>query len=196
MLKFATILAASASLAAAAPAQHASGKAARQEVTEHFPSESYLRYINSGETISDPHDRPLVVKNGNFEDETSTIATFQFGDDVAGKTCQLVFELDDDDTSEGTKTMDVFNWTNPEDLENLVSGKAVKKVQTKSRDEHAGRILVSAPGTATWIMNYGEWPSIPCPAGELIGIEFVGVGDEVEVAWVPGVTGPRFLISE
>lgn len=202
MYKFATILAASASLAAAAPTEGRNNKvAARQDAQnpgypEVFPSGTYVRYINSGETVSDPQDQLLVVKNGNFEDESSTIVTFQFDEDTEGLTCQLNFELSEDDTSTGTKTMDVFTWTNPEDLEALIAGENLKKPETKSRDEQAGRVAVSAPGRAGWTMTYGDWPAIPCPAGQLIGIEYVGVGDRVEVGWDSGVTGPRFWVID
>lgn len=197
MYKFVSILAASASLASAAPTSPSGNVVARNPgYPEVIPAGTYRRYINSGETISNPQDQPLVVKNGNFEDETSTIITFRFDEDTEGLICQLNFELSDEDTSKGTKTMDVFTWTNPEDLEALTTGKVLKKPQTKSRDEQAGRVVVSAPGRAGWSMSYGDWPAIPCPAGQLIGVEYVGAGEEVEVGWEVGVTGPRFWVID
>lgn len=197
MHRFTLIFAASASLAVAAPTQSTSTKVSARQNTEVLPEGTYRRYINTGETISDPEDQPFVVKNGNFEDETSTIVTFNFDEDTEGKTCELNFKLGEEDVSKGTKTMDIFTWTNPGDLEALIAGTTINnEMSIKSRNQQAGRVIVSAPGNAEWTMSYNGWPSIPCPAGELIGIEYVGAGEGVEVGWESGSTGPRFVVFD
>ncbi|KAL2693496.1 hypothetical protein Neosp_000056 [[Neocosmospora] mangrovei] len=162
-----------------------------------FPAGTYRRWVQSGTIIQDPQDQLLIVKNGKAADETTTIVTFDFDQSTEGKTCELIFELWDRDVSTGTQTLDVFTWSDPpRGLRTFSVADIAKWAEAKSRDNHVGRILVPKPGNATWIMSYQGWPKIPCPAGQLIGVEYVGVGDRVEVRWDIGVTGPRFRILE
>jgi hypothetical protein len=155
-----------------------------------YPAATYRRWIQTGQMVLDPQDQLLVVKNGNPADETSTLVTFDFPAESAGKTCELIFELWDRDISTGTQTLDVFTYTDPP----ATAVELVTVAAFKGRDHHAGRIQVPKPGNATWVMSYDGWPTIPCPAGEVLGIEYVGAGDAVEVRWDIGVTGPRFRV--
>lgn len=156
-----------------------------------YPSRTYRRWIQSGDMVLDPQDQLLVVKNGNQADETTAVVEFTFDDDTEGKKCQLLFELwEDRDISRGSQTLDVFTYNNlPEEVRALV--------EVLERDDHAGRIKALTDGEeAEWTLSYDGWPIIDCPAGESIGIEYVGVGDAVEVQWDIGVTGPRFQVLE
>lgn len=192
-MKFLAFLASTAIVSLAAPANNA------RQIHDNirYPAGTYRRWIQTGEVIQDPQDQLLVVKNGNPADETSTIVTFDFDPSTEGKTCELIFELWDRDHSTGTQLLDVFTYLDPPQLARVLSAEDVATMASvKSRYEHVGRIRVPKPGNATWEMAYHGWPTIPCPAGELIGVEYVGAGDLVEVRWDIGVTGPRFRILE
>lgn len=156
-----------------------------------WPSRTYRHWVQSGDLVLDPQDQLLVVKNGNQADETTAIVEFRFDEDTEGKQCQLLFELwPDRDISTGTQDLDVFTYKNlPEQAKALV--------EILERDEHVGRIkAIPDREEAEWTMSYDGWPVIDCPAGESIGIQYVGAGDAVEVQWDIGVTGPRFKVLE
>ncbi|RSM04082.1 hypothetical protein CEP52_007039 [Fusarium oligoseptatum] len=162
-----------------------------------YPAGTYRRWIQSGKIIEDPQDQLLIVKNGKAADETTTIVTFDFDWSTEDKTCELIFELWDRDVSTGSKTLDVFTWSDPPPgLKAFSVDDIARWAEVKSRDNHVGRIFVPKPGNATWIETYLGWPKFPCPAGELIGVEYVGVNDRVQVRWDIGVTGPRFRVTE
>ncbi|KAM5386454.1 hypothetical protein ACJZ2D_000417 [Fusarium nematophilum] len=160
-----------------------------------YPAGTYRYWVNTGRIVQDPQDQLLIVKNGKAADETTTIVTFEFDQSTRGKTCELIFELWDRDVSTGTKTLDVFTYSDPPQAAKAFSAAdAARWASIKSRDNHVGRIKVPKPGNATWEMSFQGWPKIPCPAGQLIGVEYVGVGDNVKVRWDIGVTGPRFRV--
>lgn len=194
-MKLTALLASTAavSVAAAAPPLEA-----RQNQNILYPWGTYRRWVQTGEIIEDPQDQPLIVKNGNAADETTTIVAFNVPEDAEGKQCELHFELWDRDVSTGSMTLDVFTYTDPPaDPSELVKVLGDGgEVEVKGRDNHVGRVSVPKPGVAEWIESYHGWPVVPCPAGERIGIEYVGVGDAVEVRWDIGVTGPTFRILE
>lgn len=169
-----------------------------------YPYETYRYWVQSGNWKLDPQDQLLVVKNGNAADETTSIVTFNIPPAADGHKCKLLFDLWDRDVSSGSKQADVFTATKPTgasasdantDSASLQSvSKEVADVIVQSRDEHVGRISVSAPGTADWVLAYQGYPEFDCPAGQIVGFEFVGVGDEVAIRWDIGVTGPRVQI--
>lgn len=156
-----------------------------------YPARTYRHWVQSGDLVLDPQDQLLVVKNGDQADETTAIVSFNIPEDAEGKKCQLHFELwEDRDKSTGSQTLDVFTYNNlPQETKALA--------EILERDEHAGRIkALTDRAEAQWILSYDGYPIIDCPAGESIGIEYVGVGDAVEVQWDIGVTGPRFRVLE
>ncbi|PKS05492.1 hypothetical protein jhhlp_008870 [Lomentospora prolificans] len=190
-MKYLALLASAATAALAAPAVHE----ARQANTIIYPAGTYRHWVQSGEVVQDPQDQLLIVKNGNQAEETTTFVTFEFDQSTAGKTCELLFELWDRDVSTGTQELDVFTYSDPPNPRSFAPAD-VATLTAKSRDVHVGRIQVPKPGNATWIQSYQGWPRIPCPAGQLIGVEYVGAGDNVEVRWDIGVTGPRFSVQD
>ncbi|EEP82197.1 predicted protein [Uncinocarpus reesii 1704] len=190
-MKFISLLLAVSSAALAAPAPAPApdaGLTARQSDLV-YPSGTFRYFINSGRVIEDPQDQLLVVKDGNRDHESSTIVTFNLGEEHRGRTCKLVFDLWDRDVSTGSHQMDVFSVLNPPGQFTVASIPTVRPAS--SRDKHKGRIEVQKPGSANWLMAYDGYPQFPCPVGEVMGIEFVGVGDRVEIRWDIGVTGPR-----
>ncbi|KAH6974699.1 hypothetical protein EDB80DRAFT_595353, partial [Ilyonectria destructans] len=103
----------------------------------------------------------------------------------------------DRDVSTGSKKLDVFTYSDPPNgVQAFSAADAARWAEIKSRDNHVGRIIAPKPGNATWETSFQGWPNIPCPAGQLIGVEYVGVGDNVKVRWDIGVTGPRFQVLE
>ncbi|KAK2747774.1 hypothetical protein FQN57_001804 [Myotisia sp. PD_48] len=194
-MKLSLLLASAATVALAAPTSDLSKKdiAARQ-LDLIYPTATFRYWIHTGEVKEDPQDQLLIVKNGNDANESSTIVTFQFDDSLSGRECQLLFDLwDDRDHSTGTQNLDVFSRVNPPTSAfNVQSIPALRPAGGAGyRDRHQGRIHAVLPGSATWIESLHGWPVFDCPVNELIGIEFVGAGDLVEVRWDIGVTGPR-----
>ncbi|KAE8358322.1 hypothetical protein BDV27DRAFT_137912 [Aspergillus caelatus] len=169
-----------------------------------WPYETYRYWVQTGNWKLDPQDQLLVVKNGNAADETTTIVTFNIPTTADGHKCKLLFDLWDRDVSSGSKQADVFTATRPtgasasDSNTQSVSLQSVSKevadVIVQSREEHVGRISVSAPGTADWVLAYQGYPEFDCPAGQMVGFEFVGVNDEVAIRWDIGVTGPRVQV--
>ncbi|PNP58186.1 hypothetical protein FNYG_15176 [Fusarium nygamai] len=108
-----------------------------------------------GKIIWDPQDHLLIVKNGKAANETTTVVTFEFDKSTGGKIYELLSELWDQYVSTGTKTLDIFTYTDPPTVSRAFSpADAAKWAFTKSRDNHVGRIRVSKPGNATWKRSY------------------------------------------
>lgn len=193
-MKIATLLASAAAVALARPTASSNEDISKRQQNIIYPHGTFRYWINTGEIKEDPQDQLLVVKNGNTADETSTIVTFNVPPELEGRTCNLLFDLWNRDVSTGTQDLDVFTVINPPVGDfSIASVKASipKWRPAQSRDQHEGRIHVPKPGSAQWIESYHGYPQFPCPAGQLVGIEYVGVGDAVTVRWDIGVTGPR-----
>lgn len=163
-----------------------------------YPYRTYRYWVQTGEMKEDPQDQLLVVKNNNPADSTTAIVTFNFDESVQDKTCKLLFDLLDRDVSTGSQNVDVFSIIDPPGSQpQAVSDDASRALAlqlTQSRGQQLGRIHVTAPGEADWIMSFHGYPEFPCPAGQLMGVEFVGVGDAVTMRWDIGVTGPRVQV--
>lgn len=159
-----------------------------------FPSATFRHFINTGKNIQDPQNQPLVVKDGNAAHESSTIVNFSFDQSLSGRKCKLLFDLWDRDVSTGTQKLDVFSVINPPTSAFTTASISNESRPASSRDQQRGRISVPKPGTADWIMSFSGWPEFNCPGGQVMGLEFVGVGDAVTVRWDIGVTGPRVQV--
>lgn len=159
-----------------------------------YPSATFRHFINTGENIQDPQNQPLVLKNNVPADESSTIVTFNFDENLQGRRCKLLFDLWDRDVSTGSQQLDVFSVNNPPTSPFTTASITNENRPAWNRDQQRGRIMVKKPGTAEWIMSYSGWPEFDCPAGMVMGLEFVGVGDAVAVRWDIGVTGPRVQV--
>ncbi|KAL4883494.1 hypothetical protein BJY04DRAFT_216316 [Aspergillus karnatakaensis] len=150
-----------------------------RQTTILYPYRTYRYWINSGSVKEDPQDQLLVVKDRSPSNESSTLTTFWIPPEYAGRTCKLVIDLWDRDHSTGTQTVDVFT-----------------SVAPGRRDNNIGRVYLPKPGRGEWVSRFGWSEEFECPVGGegegegLIGFEFVGAGDEVEVRWDIGVTGP------
>ncbi|KAF7590362.1 hypothetical protein BBP40_002965 [Aspergillus hancockii] len=175
----------------------------RRDPTLLYPYATYRYWVQSGQWKEDPQDQLLVLKNGNAADETTTIVTFDIPASATGRTCTLLFDLWDRDVSTGSQQADVFTATKPRgaSISSTDVGathslsKETAEVIVQSRDRHVGRIRVTAPGTAEWVMSYEGYPTFECPAGQMVGFEYVGVNDAVAIRWDIGVTGPRVQVN-
>ncbi|KAE8154698.1 hypothetical protein BDV25DRAFT_135617 [Aspergillus avenaceus] len=167
-----------------------------------YPYATYRYWVNTGNFKEDPQDQLLVNKNGNLADETTGIVTFNIPSSASGHKCKLLFDLWARDVSTGSQSADVFTATKPTGASISAEGDAALKVLSKetaevvvqSRDRHVGRIKAVIPGSAEWTMAYEGYPEFDCPAGQMVGFEFVGVGDAVAIRWDIGVTGPRVQV--
>ncbi|RJE24492.1 hypothetical protein PHISCL_03184 [Aspergillus sclerotialis] len=169
----------------------------KREDDKMYPHATFRRWVSTGQLVEDPQDQLLVVRNNNPAEETTAIVTFDFDPSLEGRTCKLMFELWARDTSTGSQTVDVFSTIDPPSSQSMSVAEASKALvmkMTQSRGEHMGRIKVPAPGTAEWIQSYHGMPEFPCPAGQLMGWEFVGVGEDITLQWDIGVTGPTVQV--
>jgi hypothetical protein len=134
--------------------------------------------------------RGVVRKHwANNGHDTTTLATFAFPAALGGRTCQLRFRLAAADVCAGSRKLDVFTALRP------VAGCPTAQWPPNSgRDRHLGRMDVRAGGWATWEAKYGTYLTepTPCPHGVTLGMEFVGVYDDVDIEWSNPLTGgPR-----
>ncbi|KAL1953528.1 hypothetical protein VTO42DRAFT_2626 [Malbranchea cinnamomea] len=159
-----------------------------------WPSGTFRYWVKTGHVVADPQDQLLVVKDGNQDHETTTIVSFDAQPDLAGRTCRLIFDLWDRDVSTGTQQVDVFSYVDPPVY--TFNAANVADVRPASyRDKHKGRLRLPKPGRGEWLVAYDGYPEFPCPQNT-VAVEFVGVGDRVEVRWDIGVTGPRLEVVE
>ncbi|KAE8355477.1 hypothetical protein BDV28DRAFT_146149 [Aspergillus coremiiformis] len=162
-----------------------------------WPSETYRYWVQTGQWKLDPEDDLLIVKNTNPADETTAIVTFNIPETAAGHKCTLLFDLGADDISTGSQQVDVFTATKPT---GALAESDLRSVSRQvdgivwSRDAHVGRISVAAPGSARWILASLGYPGFDCPAGRVVGFEFVGVNDQVAMQWDTEVSGPRVRV--
>jgi hypothetical protein len=186
-MKLLAILSA-ATVALAAPAALSDNSAVARQIEDLiWPAATYRYWVKSGKTKLDPPSG-LVQKNGNPDEEITTLVNFEFPAELEGRTCRLRFDLWDRDTTEGSKRADVFTTLAPE---NFSLSSSDVSAQVNNRDKHVGRIFIDKPGSAVWEQSYYGFPDFPCPAGRVFGGEFVGVGDADKIVWDIGVTGPR-----
>lgn len=155
-----------------------------------WPAATYRYWVKTGKTEFDPR-KGLVQKNGNPDEEITTLVNFEFPAETEGKTCILLFDLWRRDTSTGSQRADVFTSLAPQGFSIASDG---PWPLGNNRDRHVGRIHATVPGRAEWEESYHGFPKFPCPAGRLLGGEFVGVGDRDKIVWDVGVTGPRIYV--
>lgn len=161
-----------------------------------YPSATYRRLVSTGELEPDPQGELLVVKDGKAAHEATTIVTFDFdsvSSSLQGKTCKLLFGLGNGDVSTGSQTVDLFAYVDPPSSSEESASKREEPAM-KWRDAQLGRIHVTAPGTADWIMSYYGLPEFECPTKGQQGMEIVGVNDAVTMRWDIGVTGPMVQV--
>ncbi|OCK86167.1 hypothetical protein K432DRAFT_376974 [Lepidopterella palustris CBS 459.81] len=134
-----------------------------------------------------------IFKNGHDSDVT-TLLTFTFPDNTAGKTCQFNFALNDclhcnPSPPTGTAQFDVYTSQAPAD--HSTTGWPSGNL----RDEYVGRLQAIKPGVATYVPGFpvvGQ--GFPCPAGMTFGGELVGAGDNLDIQWDGKGEGPYFSV--
>jgi hypothetical protein len=119
--------------------------------------------------------------NGN---SITTLVTFQFPPESAGKTCSFTFQLDPTATVTGSGLFDVFTSLKPADHDTSTWGPG------NQRDQNVGRMRAVVNGPASWVTIFLGDP-FPCPAGTKKGYELVGVYDNDNIEWNNAITGPR-----
>jgi len=124
----------------------------------------------------------------NARGDTTTLFTFSFPDWTAGKTCQLNFFLNKQAALSGSRTFDVFSSLAP------ATTSAVTWPNGNLRDQQLGRMTAVKGGDATVSTDAPNKLSFPCPQGQLLGGELVGVNDQVNIEWVQNVAGPYIVV--
>jgi hypothetical protein len=137
-----------------------------------------------------------IYKNGgsSSDPDITTLITFDIPSSAAGKTCSFVFDLNNclhcnPSPPTGTATFDVYTSLAPADHS------TVSWPSGNLRDQYVGRMQAVKPGSAVWLDGYPqEGKAFPCPAGQLLAGELVGVGDSVDVQWDGIGEGPYIRV--
>lgn len=118
--------------------------------------------------------------------DITTLLTFDMPSSLQGLTCEFHFYLDAASTLSGSEQFDVFSSLAP------AAGSTTTWPQGNQRDQYIGRMAASVPGEATWESGFPQlWKSFPCPFGEQLGAELVGVSDQDDIEWLDSSTvGP------
>lgn len=135
--------------------------------------------------IHRPTERGRIFKNGKTTDIT-TLLTFTFPADSAGKTCSFHFDLSDGSTAavSGSGQFDVFTSLAP--AQHSTSSWPPGNL----RDQHIGRMTANVDGEAEWVKGFPTFgQGFLCPAGQTYGGELVGVGDNDVIDWL-ATSGP------
>lgn len=125
-----------------------------------------------------------ISKNGKTTDIT-TLLTFDFPEDSAGKICSFHFDLDHSAAVSGSAQFDVFTSLAP------AEGNRTSWPSGNLRDQHIGRMTATVDGAATWVAGlptFGQ--GFLCPAGQTYGGELVGAGESVLIEWSARFSGP------
>ncbi|CAN9322583.1 unnamed protein product [Alternaria alternata] len=126
-----------------------------------------------------------VFKDGKTTDIT-TLLTFDYPPESAGKTCSFHFDLASDASAKvsGTGQFDVFTALAP------AASSTSSWPSGNLRDQHLGRMTAQRGGAATWVSGFPALgQGFPCPAGKTYGGELVGVGDADFIEWLAGTSG-------
>jgi len=175
----AAILGAATTLAVPVPAQTSTATVLYPKVTSQYNvwTGAVDFNVNTG----------LIRKDGKNPDIT-TLLTVEFPASTAGKQCQFAFTLDSLSTFSGSAKFDLFTSLAP------AAGPTTTWPNGNLRDQYGGRFQAQL-GDATPIEHAN--PKFPCPAGQTLGGELVGVYDNDHIEWnvdTPG-TGPKILVS-
>jgi len=175
----AAILGAATTLAAPVPAQQSTDTVLYPRVTSQYNvwTGAVDFNVNTG----------LIRKDGRNPDIT-TLVTVDFPASTQGKQCRFAFTLDSQSTFSGSAKFDVFTSLAP------AAGPTTTWPNGNLRDQYTGRFQAQV-GDATPIEHAN--PSFPCPAGQTLGGELVGVFDNDLIQWnvnTPG-TGPKIIVS-
>ncbi|KAF2096154.1 hypothetical protein NA57DRAFT_78925 [Rhizodiscina lignyota] len=127
----------------------------------------------------------VIFKNNGQSSDITTLGTFDIPSSADGLTCTFHFSLPSDATLSGTGKFDLFTSLAP------ATTSTTTWPNGNLRDQYVGRFQAAlgeeatpgADGITTHI-------SFPCPAGQLLAGELVGVGDVDDIEWDSATGGP------
>jgi hypothetical protein len=158
-----------------------------------YPSAIYHYDVSTGAITCGVEDGLIEKFPANKGHDITTLVTFTYPEESAGKKCQFEFFLSSASTLEGSGKIDVFTSLNP------APGCKASWPPGNQRNVHAGRLSAHVGAFATWDATYGtSYLTEPtdCKApGTQEGIELVGVYDEDHVAWFPDGSGARIIYN-
>jgi hypothetical protein len=140
--------------------------------------------VGTGAIDFDVTNGKIFKADSDKGNSITTLVTFDFPLDSAGKDCSFTFELDSTATLTGSGLFDVFTSLKPADHDTTTWGPG------NQRDQNVGRMSAVLNGQATWVAKFLADP-FPCPAGTTKGYELVGVYDNDDIEWNNAITGPR-----
>lgn len=138
-----------------------------------YPNTTSLYDVSTGLTEAG-------VKQGcikNIEGDKTVITTlvaFEVPCDWAQRKCKFLFETEASNTP---KRVDVFTSLQP------TTGSGSKPSGSNNRDDFVGRFVVNDHDIAYWELVSAKGPEFPCPSGEIVGYELVGVYNMGELTW-------------
>lgn len=158
-----------------------------------YPSAIYHYDVSTGAITCGVEDGLIEKFPTNKGQDITTLVTFTYPEESAGKKCQFEFFLSTASTLEGSGKIDVFTSLAP------APGCKAAWPPGNQRNVHAGRLSAHVGAFATWDATYGaSYLTEPtdCKApGTQEGIELVGVYDEDHVAWFPDGSGARIIYN-
>ena len=145
----------------------------------HYPQTTSLYNITEGvvqENVECGRIRNIVSDNSLI----TTAVSFSVPSSWMGKNCGLALQID---ACTAPKEIDIFT-TLPLQL-------ATGSSDGNHRDQFVGRFVVRGHKIAFWELTTDRGPEFPCPAGDIIGYELVGVSNMGELTWrIDGAFGP------
>jgi hypothetical protein len=152
-----------------------------------FFKPSKVGLYNTGTGSIAPAPAGVVSKfPGDRGQDTTTLLTFTYPPEVAGKKCFFAFYLDSTASVSGSGKIDLFSSLGP--APDFASGWP----PGNQRDNHIGRLTACKGDFARWDATYGSYltEETDCKEpGTVEAYELVGVYDNDFVSWDPSVAG-------
>jgi hypothetical protein len=190
-----TVLASVAALAASVIAAPASApiEARTGSPGNYFtPSSIYNYDVGTGAIACSPAGGLVHKSTTNNGHDITTLVTFTYPPETAGKKCSLYFYLDSAAGLSGSQKIDVFTSLNP------APGCTTGWGPGNQRDQQLGRLSATLGNYASWEWTSSGYLTVPTdckPAGTVEGFELVGVYDNDYVSWNPALAGVRMVYN-
>ncbi|KAF2465347.1 uncharacterized protein BDR25DRAFT_201156, partial [Lindgomyces ingoldianus] len=143
-----------------------------------------LYHVNNG-SIEYHTNRGLIEKTQGTGNDVSTLVTFTFPANTAGKQCQIVLDFSSYRhyiRRDGSQNVDIFTSLYP------ATHSTSDWPAGNGRNNQLGRVKVH-----DWSVSTVEWGNMkfPCPSGQTLGYELVPTGDSQHIEWSLGPDGPK-----
>jgi hypothetical protein len=139
--------------------------------------------VGTGAIDCNPAGGKIYKANADAGHHITTLATFEYTSDMAGKQCQVGWKLAPGAVSTGSQSFQLFSSLSP------APGCTSSWPPGNQRDQQLATATGVTPGGAPMYLT----APVPCEAaGVKKGYELVGVNDNVLITWADSTTsGPR-----